>query len=265
LPEPIGISEAISIFTALPSDGGAFIVGGQALNLWAELYAGTAPELHRFAPFTSKDIDFFGHRAVAAALAERLHGRIRYPEFGRETASTAVVEVEIGGRTIVIDFINTVLGVRERDLKRGVVIVDVPAGSKSGEVHLSIAVMHPVHCLQSRISNVLHPATRRSDATAMRQLEAAPIIVREYISETVGEGETREAGRCLRWLYRYIRHDIFGKKAHVDTTVDALDILRHFRDDPRLDPRFRTHNLHRMVADIEQRRERRCGGRTAGQ
>ncbi len=89
LPEPIGISEAISIFTALPSDGGAFIVGGQALNLWAELYAGTAPEL-------------------------------------------------------------------------------------------------------------LHPATRRSDATAMRQLEAAPIIVREYISETVGEGETREAGRCLR-------------------------------------------------------------------
>jgi hypothetical protein len=37
---------------------GAFIVGGQALNIWAERYSAVA-ELADFGPYTSKDIDYF--------------------------------------------------------------------------------------------------------------------------------------------------------------------------------------------------------------
>lgn len=44
---------------AAPS-GGAFLVGGQALNLWAERYSAAAPELDYYGPYTSKDVDFFG-------------------------------------------------------------------------------------------------------------------------------------------------------------------------------------------------------------
>lgn len=33
------------------------LVGGQAVNLWAEIYANQAPGLESFAPFTSADAD----------------------------------------------------------------------------------------------------------------------------------------------------------------------------------------------------------------
>lgn len=42
------------------TSGGAFLVGGQALNLWAERYSAAAPELDSYGPYTSKDVDFFG-------------------------------------------------------------------------------------------------------------------------------------------------------------------------------------------------------------
>ena len=38
------------------------IVGGQAVNLWAEIYAASEPTLHQFEPFTSKDADIHGKR-----------------------------------------------------------------------------------------------------------------------------------------------------------------------------------------------------------
>jgi hypothetical protein len=62
----------IDVVRLLGSDGRAFAVGGQAINLWAEHYATIADELNEFRPFTSKDIDFFGQRDVAERLARDL-------------------------------------------------------------------------------------------------------------------------------------------------------------------------------------------------
>src|ERR1041385_935085 len=38
-------------------DAPAVVVGGQAVNFWAEMFAETEPELARFRPFTSADLD----------------------------------------------------------------------------------------------------------------------------------------------------------------------------------------------------------------
>ena len=43
--------------------GAAFLVGGQALNFWAERYSAHCKELEEYGPFTSKDVDFFGTNA----------------------------------------------------------------------------------------------------------------------------------------------------------------------------------------------------------
>ena len=56
----------------------AFIVGGQALNLWAERYS-EVPELAAYGPYTSKDIDYFGRREAARKLADALGGTLRIP------------------------------------------------------------------------------------------------------------------------------------------------------------------------------------------
>lgn len=89
---------------AAPS-GGAFLVGGQALNLWAESYSAAAPELDSYGPYTSKDVDFFG---TADRSPLRPHGRVRklpalpqgpapfrlLPE-GRERCATTTLPVSL--------------------------------------------------------------------------------------------------------------------------------------------------------------------------
>lgn len=90
---------------------GAFLVGGQALNLWAEYYA-SAPELALYGPYTSKDIDYFGQREAARKLARQLNGRLRIPRMDDDTPETAQVVATINGAEIQIDFLGHVLGVR---------------------------------------------------------------------------------------------------------------------------------------------------------
>lgn len=57
------------------------IVGGQAVNLWAEIYSPAEPEIGAFAPLISKDADIHGDRGLAAifprALADSPHEKSR--------------------------------------------------------------------------------------------------------------------------------------------------------------------------------------------
>jgi hypothetical protein len=47
------------------------MVGGQAVNLWAEVYGEALPTLESFEPFVSKDADIYGTRSLAEQLARR--------------------------------------------------------------------------------------------------------------------------------------------------------------------------------------------------
>lgn len=115
----------IDIAKILENDERAFIVGGQAINLWAEYFSSRADELHAYRPFTSKDIDYFGQRDVAAKLARGLGGSISIPDMDDATFQTAIVNANIGGIDIDIDFLGHILGVR-RGLEKGVVELIIP-------------------------------------------------------------------------------------------------------------------------------------------
>src|SRR6185437_6052819 len=60
-------------------DDGAIIVGGQAINIWAEHYAGRDTALDALGPLTSKDIDFYRNNKAARRLAEELNGELHVP------------------------------------------------------------------------------------------------------------------------------------------------------------------------------------------
>jgi len=248
--------DVIAIASVLNLKDGVFVVGGQALNLWAERYASNTKELAAYGPFTSKDVDYFGYREAAAKLADALGGIVRYPQNDDATVSTAVVEATVNGKHATIDFIGSVLGVRLRSLEKRVVEIAVPASITDRSCIITIPIMHPVFCLQSRIANVLHAATHRTDMIAMRQLHAAPIVVREYILEALELGEDREASECIQEIFQYMKTDEIGRIAHRKLDIDPLDIIHSVAEHPGFDARFRKHNISSIIRETEERRKR---------
>jgi len=149
--EPLSPQTVIRLASVLGLKDGAFVVGGQALNLWAERYAPGWPDLIAYGPFTSKDLDYFGYQKAARKLAVALGGRMVVPRPEDHTPNTALVIAAIDGREIEIDFLSNVMGVRANALERDAVelLVSLPDGGS-----LAVPIMHPLHCLQSRIAIV---------------------------------------------------------------------------------------------------------------
>jgi hypothetical protein len=118
-----------------------------------------------------------------------------------------------------------------------------------------IKVLHPLLCLKSRIINMLHPATRRTDRIARTQAEAALVIVRRFISDSLNDPNGwKEARGCFATLYWYLRSDEYVKIADAQLSIDGLAIIWAFVEDERIDQRYRELQLKKMIANIERRR-----------
>ncbi|AOF96934.1 hypothetical protein [Sphingobium sp. RAC03] len=188
---------------------------------------------------------------MAEKLAAGLAGSIDVRSPDDTTFQTAIVHATVQGIDIEIDFLSHVKGV-QRGLEAGVVDLILPYDHEGKETELAIRLMHPLHCLQSRVANVIDLG--RTDGTSRRQLAAAPIVLREYIAQSLADGEKREAIDILRALFEYLRSDINGRKAHGILRYDPIEILRHFLDDERLDARWREKSLAGMIAKLEGKR-----------
>lgn len=257
--KPLPRSTVIKLASVLGLEDDAFIVGGQALNLWAERYAPGRQDLIAFGPFTSKDIDYYGHRAAAQKLADALGGKVHLPGPDDHTPNSAVVSASIDGINVEIDFLSDVAGVKVNALERDAVELIVPVRGGSGIDELAIPVMHPLHCLQSRIANVV--TLGRSYEVALRQLAAAPIVLEAYVDEMLGRGEVREATVTLKRLFDYLRTDIAARACPDLPMRDPVEIFATFQRDPRLDWRFRWFNLRSMRRTLAAKRRRKAGGR----
>lgn len=242
----------LSIASHIGLDDGAFLIGGQAFNFWAEYYS-SQEELEQYRPYTSKDIDYFGTREAAEKLARALNGTVKFPSIDNATPQTAIVEASINGQNIIIDFLGNVLGVRPNQLHENIVEILVPCQLGSEEKTITIPLMHPLHCLQSRYSNII--ALGRADDTAKRQAEAAPIVLREYLNDSLNDGLDKEVTKTLQSLFDYLSKDINGKKAHKYVTRDPIEIIEAFINDERIDNRFRNFNMQSMIEKLKAQRK----------
>lgn len=210
------------------------------------------PELAAYGPYTSKDIDYFGRKEAAEKLAAALNGRVLIPDADDHTPQTAIVQATIDDQEITIDFLWHIKGVDQASLERQAVemILKVKVGDQNGE--LRIPIMHPLHCMQSRLANVIE--LHRGTDLAHRQLEASPIVLREYLSEVLKDGGHKHVTTVLQALYTYLLSDPNGRRAHKRMTNDPADILMHFQADNRLDQRWREKSLVPMCQKITNRR-----------
>ena len=77
------------------------IVGGQAVNIWAEIYVPAEPALKEFAPFTSHDADIHGDRALAEMLHRRTGWSCRFFDDVRQIAVAILTKPDTTGTRVL--------------------------------------------------------------------------------------------------------------------------------------------------------------------
>jgi hypothetical protein len=100
------------IFQVRNPDGIPYVlVGGQAVNYWAEHYLADEPELKKHIPFTSGDIDFRGNRDDVRHIAGQLELPPVFPDKVSMTALAGAIPFRIGKQPSNIEIVRLIPGV----------------------------------------------------------------------------------------------------------------------------------------------------------
>jgi hypothetical protein len=220
------------------------LVGGQAINVWANLYLPRIEALRAEGPFTSKDVDFLGDKGAVKECARRLNlGKAIFDDpFAREApVNSGIVQyVDDAGVERTIDFLSTVLGVNERDIRKTAPRVDI-----GGQ---PISVMHPVLCIQGRGPLILQLGRR--DEHTLKQLRAAILCAREFLADLVSAQKAREVYGWNEHIFSYARSrqgiEIYKKY--------RIDVFKAVLVDDRLDEKFRRLRYPQMREQVQSKR-----------
>ncbi len=151
-PPPLAFADVKPILSRLERIADSVVlVGGQAVNFWAELYAPRVPAIDGEAPFTSKDIDFCGDVRAVRICADRLGGTSRIATMDDHTPNAGVVTfIDDLGVKRTIDFLDAPLGLRADEVRRLAIPAEIldAAGKPAGPPFL---IMHPVQVMESRV------------------------------------------------------------------------------------------------------------------
>lgn len=268
--EPLGphdFPELLRAFEPLLDDHNAAIVGGQALNVWATYYYDEArDELAAFAPYTSKDIDYYGTKEAAEALARVLQGEVQVPDPHDQTPQTAVAVVKLAGRSRQIDFLGTLAGVPRRVIHGNLATVDLEWAADE-DTGTRVRLLNPLPILMSRAGNIV--TLRRRDDRSVRQLQASIIVLREYLRERLNvaadgsetdmerDDAHREVVDIAKALLAWSRSDSNARGVYELGLGDPLEPLDAVLDHPGWDPRFVACEIRPQLASARERRDKR--------
>lgn len=199
---PLAFEEAFEILGPALPELPIVLVGGQAVNYWLTYYRRRDASLREMWGVTSDDVDFFGLLDHAAELAKRIKGgTFKELQSPRETISTAIVTFpDKNGVERRIDFLWQVHGIDADEAKRIAIPVELTDRDGAG-IGIELRILHPLHCLQSRVANC-HDLARYDTDRARRQLVAAINCARAYVIELCDRGDVRPA---LKYVERYFQ------------------------------------------------------------
>lgn len=164
----LSVRDVRAVVSKVPNLSGIVLVGGQALNFWAEaLEIATEDSKGDFGPALSGDIDFLGPASAAIEFGKALNAKVKIAGMNDASSpNTALVTLDIEGEKHLIDFLGDLKGFSAAELQR-LKDLAVPVGLVAGE-HRPILVMHPVHCLESQLENIYGQLNRRIETGGER-------------------------------------------------------------------------------------------------
>lgn len=229
----------------------AILVGGQALAFWVEFYGARDAEIAARRPVTSADVDFVGPPEAARACAARLGGRLQFAQMHHATANYAVVHfVDRAGHERIVDFLERLCGVKPKDLERTAMRV-APLDPALKATGLQLTVMHPVVCMESRISNTVEYEKYRGKH-GLLQARMSILCARAFLRDLLDHGEIDAVMKLNERIFRFARGRV-GREARARWQLDAFDAVVV---DERLPTAFRTRRYPQMQRALEKTRAR---------
>lgn len=193
----LSIRDVRAVLRKVPDPSAIVLVGGQALNFWAEALdiAGENSQ-EPYGPALSGDIDFLGPPAAALSFGEATGGRVKIPGFDdANSPNTGLVTLDLDGEEHLIDFLGALKGFSHSEMQQ-VRRSAIPVGLIA-EDQPPLLVMHPMHCLQSQLENVYgQDLNRRAEPGGGRYIGRIRLAVeacRRITDRYLAEGDPRSA------------------------------------------------------------------------
>ncbi|MCX6955844.1 MAG: hypothetical protein NTV51_27180 [Verrucomicrobia bacterium] len=211
-----------AVFAAVLTDPAhPLIVGGQAVNLWAEIYSSTEPELGQFEPFTSKDADIHGDRALAEILYRRSGWCCRFFDEPRQPAVAILTKSNAATTTeLKIEVLRSVYGLNHDDLSRNQV-----REMRPGELY---RLPDPFVMLKAKLANVaqLSVEKRPQDLKHVRML--IPISRAYFLEMHAAIGRPDMSERNFLGAVAYATEIVTSTHGRTVSQRHGLDLLAIF-------------------------------------
>jgi hypothetical protein len=202
------------------------LVGGQAIETWGHYFNVLAPT-GQHEPLT-EDTDWYGNSEDARWLC-RLLGRKNTELYIAKNfdpspnAAQAYIE-RPDGRVLMMDFLRAVVGLTHQEIVQYAVPVNV-AG-------VSLSVLHPLYCLESRLANLQGLPSKRNTNGVM-QANWAIDIAAAYLEKMPSNGTSvRDVMKACRQLadsseyragpYCFANYEIDPMRAVSPATLDFI-------------------------------------------
>ena len=255
----LGYRETLALLRRLGDTAERLIlVGGQAVNFWAEMYRTRVPDLQD-GPYTSKDIDFYGLRQDARDCAARLGGRLQIPAMDDTAAATMSGLVryrDADGEERILDILSSVHGLETKRVRDTAVPAEVREKNDDETTAVRFLVMHPVLSLFSRVHNTATWTTYRTER-ALRQLRASVLCAREFLRDLAVDTEVEQRQRVRAVLHHY--EDVFrmccevrGRQLHHYWGIDLFAVVLPLA---ALPDKFRSVRHPQMLGELRRIRE----------
>lgn len=149
------------------------IVGGQAVNVWAEYFAPRNPQVAALRPFVSKDADIYADRATAEKIAAATGWQIRFFHEPRTIAVAVLTQETPAAGTLTVEVLRSVRGLTARELADADVVELRPGQS--------CRIPSPIRLLKAKLANLAEiKPPRPQDAHHVRLL---CLLTAEYLKE----------------------------------------------------------------------------------
>lgn len=197
---------------------------------------------------------FLATKHDARIVATELQGILRIPEPDDHTPNTAIVTYKTpDGRTLFIDFMGTLIGLTNEEIRKLAVELEHPD-------YGFIRILHPTLVLKSRIVN-LHRLASKRDANGIEQARLAVLVAKVFFENYVASGFAgKNPDRYLIdrvvWLEKLALSDA-GMFVFMQLGIDVMEAAPietitnkkfHAKHRPRLDARVQSRRNRKKTA-----------------